>query len=162
MLLTAHAVWGAGIGAVTGNIYVTAIAAPASHLLLDSFPHTDLAHLHKPGPDGELSDELAGWVPYVIVADVVMSILVVAWTAWLCNYPVPVIIGGIMGVFPDFQYAPGFGTWLVRQRWYSWYKWLHEPGHIHFPLLYWQKWWGFHTQAMAVAGGILFINRCVC
>ena len=160
MILSAHAALGAAIGAATNCPAVAVPVALVSHLLLDSFPHADIAHLVKPLESGELSDEQPRWVPIVIGADLTISAIIILVGAIL--YPDRVwsiVLGGLVAILPDFQYAPGFGPWLCRQFWYKPYEWLHERGHIHFPLTYAQRYWGYHPQILALIGSILWLLR---
>lgn len=161
MMLSMHSSVGAAIGASTNNPFAAIPAALVSHLLLDSFPHTDIAHLAPLNKDGTMSNIIPKWVPIVVVFDLLLTIAIV--TLGVLTYPeraTAIILGAFFGIFPDFQYAPKFGPWLYKQFWYKGYAWLHENGHCHFPLSYAQRFYGFHPQILCLIGGVAWLFHC--
>lgn len=159
MTLSAHCAVGAALGAALGNPWVVIPVALASHLILDSFPHTDLAHLRKPNSDGTLSDDLAWWAYAIVLIDILIVIAILVWS--MTKAPAlagSIATGAVAGMFFDYQYIPVFGPWMSRQWWYRGIHWLHEPGHMHFPLRYDQRWYGIHTTLITIVSGILWLK----
>lgn len=160
MTLSSHCAIGGAIGAAIGQPLIIIPVALASHFLLDSFPHTDLAHLQKANPDGTLSDKLPWWVYLIVAIDLMLVATILIWATINCPQRANSIsIGGVAGMFFDFQYIPWFGPWMSGQWWYKPIHWLHEPWHLHFPLSHAQRWYGIHTQLIALAAGIFWLMK---
>lgn len=133
MIATPHIFFGAALGNVIGNPYLTAIIAFITHYLLDAIPH------YQPKPvKGFKEGNLRGmdkkdWILKSI--EPTLGITAVCGFMFTDSNPLPLVIGAFFGFLPDF-------LWFL--------EWKYGIRTLPFPIPQWEH--KFHKHVSFIRG----------
>ncbi|MCD6194620.1 hypothetical protein J7K05_00220 [bacterium] len=126
MLITAHTVIGFTIGVVSGNPYVAAPLAFASHYLFDGLPHFEVSSFRKP-EERELKPKNLFEALFVFADLVLAAVILFLFRA---HWSEASLLGSLFAVLPDFLdnvflWSGFFHRLPLFDRLYSFHKSFH-------------------------------------
>ncbi len=154
MLLSQHAIIGAGIAVATGNPYLGFVGGLLSHNLLDSWPHIDCDIFHRHEPEDEwglsVTDYFTVVLDFTVTGLLLLYIINNTGLLWLP------IIGAFGGSLPDIvDNVPWWNKYFRHTRIGKIYHRFHNRWHWH-----WRKvnWWlisiAIILQVLVTIGGL--------
>lgn len=151
MLLTPHALVGAGIGASADNIALIIILAFASHFILDMLPHFDWAIWHDNKDfDLEIRDYILVIIDFLISA----GLLYFLW--YNSGRDSSILVGAFFAVLPDMiDVVPYWNKSLRKLPVFSQLHKLHTAIHFRLKPKYW--YWGVITQMIIIIITLQFL-----
>lgn len=153
MLFITHAVTGAALGGVSGNLVLAFILGWISHHILDVLPHNDPGSwfVGKPKQDNLTKEQLI-----MAVADVLIGLVILYLLRSTVTFTSAIYWGALGGVLPDLMDNTPFIKTIFRSNKFGrLYHGYHEKYHTTLP---WRRFvLGIGLQVVIVAIGLAFL-----